>query len=148
MRDEVIRLLLVDDKSTLRRLLARSLDSTDGLEVVGECENGSEVSAKAAEVTPDVVLIDMNMPVVRGPEATKRLLASHPAARVVMLSVSCQPQEVTDAAAAGAAGYVLKDGDTSTLVAAIRAVAAGGTAWPSVPPPTTATTHRPPFSRT
>jgi CheY-like chemotaxis protein len=126
----VVRLLVVDDSATLRTLLSKLFDGRAGIEVVGQCADGGEVVTAASEVHPDVVLMDVSMPVVDGPEATRLLLQTQPAARVLMLSGSRNSQDLTDAVDAGAVGYLTKKERVDVLAAAIRTVAAGGTAWP------------------
>jgi DNA-binding NarL/FixJ family response regulator len=126
----VIRLLVVDDSSLLRILVSRMLDNIDGIEVVGECADGSDVVVKAAAVTPDVVLMDVSMPVMNGPEAARLLQQWQPAVRVLMYSSTGAAQERKDSADAAAAGFLVKDGDFGKLVAAIRTIAAGGLVWP------------------
>lgn len=126
----MIRLLVVDDSATLRTIVARIIDSIPGIEVVGECSDGIDVVTTAAEVNPDVVLMDVSMPVMGGPEATRLLLQTRPAARVLMFSGSQSPEGVNEAADAGAVGYLVKKGRFDALDAAIRTVASGGTAWP------------------
>jgi DNA-binding NarL/FixJ family response regulator len=129
----VIRLLIVDDSATLRTIVAGIIDRIPGIEVVGECADGIDVVTKAAEVNPDVVLMDVSMPVMGGPEATRLLLQTRPAARVLMFSGSQTTEGLDEAAAAGAVGYLVKKGRFDALDAAIRTVASGGTAWPADP---------------
>lgn len=142
VNNQVIRLLVVDDNTSLREMVSRLLNGLEGIAVVGQCSDGSEATLRAAQLRPDVVLMDMNMPVMQGPEATRRLLQSQPTVRVLMLSVSRSPEDLIAAQEAGAAGYLVKDGNIGSLVAAIQTVAAGGTAWPATPPPTTALSGR------
>ena len=125
----VVRLLLVDDSTTMRSFLSRILNGSAGISVVGECADGTEVSAKAVEVVPDVVVMDLTMPVMNGLEAIHVLLDAQPTARVLMFSASEDPHDLQQAAEAGAVGFVRKDGDFAALVSAIHTVAAGGTAW-------------------
>lgn len=89
--------------------------------------------ATVGAVTPDVVLMDRQMPVSSGAEATRALLAAHPTARVLMMSVAGADDVVQEAAAAGAAGYLIKNGNPGQLVAAVRAVAMGDHVWPGRP---------------
>jgi DNA-binding NarL/FixJ family response regulator len=138
VNDQVIRLLVIDDNASLREMVSRLLNGLEGIAVVGQCSDGSEAMSMAAQATPDVVLMDMNMPVMQGPEVTRRLLQAQPTVRVLMLSVSRSPEDVIAARGAGAAGYLVKDGNIGLLVAAIQTVAAGGTAWPPAPPQITA----------
>jgi DNA-binding NarL/FixJ family response regulator len=105
----------------MRTLL--QLEST--LEVVAEARDGLEACEQDAAQTPDVVLMDLSMPVMSGVEATRRILASRPAAKVLVLTTFYLEQDVYAALRAGAAGYVLKNAPASEVVDAIRAVAAG-----------------------
>ena len=124
------RVLIVDDHALVRTGLTALLDGADGIVVVGECADGAEVPDVASCVQPDVVLMDVQMPRICGPDATRALLTAQPTVRVLMVSASMPSRTVRDAADAGASGYLLKGGDGGALVEAIRVVAAGGTAWP------------------
>jgi DNA-binding NarL/FixJ family response regulator len=126
----VIRVLIVDDHEFVRAGLSDLLGDAEGIVVVGECADGAEVPDIAPRVQPDVVLMDVQMPRVNGPDATRTLLAHHPAVRVLMVSASTSSRVLADAAAAGASGYLLQGGDARALVDAVRVVADGGTAWP------------------
>lgn len=130
-------MLLVDDKALVRFGLSAVLNATPGIAVVGECSDGSTVVTAAAATRPDVVLMDVSMPVVDGIEATRRLLADQPTMRVLILSGARSDESVAHAAREGAVGYLLKDGNTDRLVSAVQAVAAGGTAWPDGTDPVT-----------
>ena len=127
----VISVLVVDDHSFVRAQVKSVLLAADGIEVVGECADGAEVVSMAAQVQPDVVLMDVRMPVTSGPTATRDLLASRPASRVVMLTGSMSARVVDESAKAGAVGFLVKGDDPNRLIDAVRTVAAGGTAWPS-----------------
>lgn len=129
--NRVIRVLIVDDHSSVRTGVSGVLNAASGIEVVGECEDGFNVAGVAASVRPDVVLMDMRMPVTSGTDATRGLLAVQPRVRVVMLSASMSGRALDEAEQAGAVGYLLKGGDPLLLVSAVHTVAAGGTAWPS-----------------
>ncbi len=127
----MISVLVVDDHSFVRAQVTRVLHGADGIEVVGECADGAEVVSMAALVRPDVVLMDVRMPVVSGPTATRDLLASQPSSRVVMLTGSVSASVVEESARAGAVGFLVKGEYPSRLIDAVRTVAAGGTAWPA-----------------
>jgi DNA-binding NarL/FixJ family response regulator len=129
--DGKIRVMLVDDHALVRLGLTTILSEAAGIEVVGECADGSEVLTRASEVQPDVVLMDYRMPLVSGTDATRQLLDTYPSIRVVMLTASGAGANVGKAVDAGAVGYILKDGDPALLVRAVRAVAQGGTVWPA-----------------
>jgi DNA-binding NarL/FixJ family response regulator len=130
----MIRVLIVDDNSFLREALASLLRSVDGIAVVGECADGAEVLVTAADAGPDLVLMDLDMPITSGLEATRQLTAVHPATRVVILTGSSPTVTAREAAEAGAVGYLTKGCRPERLVEAVRTVAAGGTAWPTGAP--------------
>ncbi|MGS0685871.1 response regulator [Nakamurella sp. GG22] len=127
----MIRVLIVDDHHLVRHWVAGMLRAAGGIDVVGECADGSEVSALAGAVLPDVVIMDSRMPVMSGTEATRALMAGGSASRVLMLTGSTSSTLARDAAEAGASGYLVKDGNSDVLIDAVRTVAAGGTVWPA-----------------
>jgi DNA-binding NarL/FixJ family response regulator len=120
-----IRLLLVDDQSLFREGLNTLLSGRTGLEVVGEAGDGKEALDLAAAIKPDVVLMDLRMPVLDGVAATRLLRQELPECRVIVLTTFEDDEYVFDALRAGAAGYLLKDVSSDTLVEAIRAAARG-----------------------
>jgi DNA-binding NarL/FixJ family response regulator len=122
-----IRLLLVDDHPLVRDGLRARLGSLPRFEVVGEAGDAEEARQQVAATQPQVVLADVGMKDVNGIDMTARLLAEHPNLKVLMLSMYDNPEYVQRALQAGARGYVLKDAPASEIVAAIDAVAAGGT---------------------
>jgi DNA-binding NarL/FixJ family response regulator len=115
--------LLVDDHYMVRAGLAALIGAADDLEVVGEASDGELAVARALTVRPDVILMDLSMPVLDGVEATRRILAELPATRIVILSADTQ--RAGEAMAAGAVGYLLKEGDPRDLLAALRSAAQG-----------------------
>ncbi|MCS6843634.1 MAG: response regulator transcription factor [Caldilineales bacterium] len=123
---EDIRVLLVDDQRLMREGLRLLLELEPGVTVVGEAGDGQEAVAQYEALQPDVVLMDVRMPVMDGVEATRRLLARWPAARVVILTTFDDDEYVLDALRAGALGYLLKDVSVGELVDALRRVMAGG----------------------
>ena len=127
----VIRVMLVDDHPFVRAGVNGVLSSAGDIEVVGECDDGTQVPQTAASVLPHVVLMDVRMPAKSGMEATRDLLASQPGVRVVMLTGALTGGGLHEAIQSGAGGYLLKGGPPTELVNAVRVVAAGGTAWPS-----------------
>jgi DNA-binding NarL/FixJ family response regulator len=119
-----LRVVIADDHPYYRRGLVRSLRAR-GIEVVGEAPNGEAAIRAVEETAPDVVVMDLKMPGLSGLEATRRLTARAPASRVLVLSVSNDEEDVTDAVLAGACGYVLKESPVDEVVAGIRAAASG-----------------------
>ncbi|HNS01822.1 MAG TPA: response regulator transcription factor [Anaerolineae bacterium] len=125
MADQV-RLLLVDDQRLMREGLHTLLEMEPGLTVVGEAGNGQEALDAYAELLPDVTLMDVRMPVMDGVEATRRLRARWPAARVIILTTFDDDEYVFEGLRAGALGYLLKDVSIQELAEAIHTVMAGG----------------------
>jgi len=121
----VTSVLLVDDHRLVRAGLAALLSGTEGVAVVGEAADGEDAVAQYTALRPDVVLMDLSMPVLDGVGATRRILAIDPAARVVVLTSFGDHHRVTEALSAGALGYLLKDCDPKDVVAAVRSVARG-----------------------
>ena len=122
-----IRVMLVDDHQIVRDGLRSLLAKQSDMEVIAEADNGRAAVQAAAELRPDVVVMDVGMPDLNGVEATLRVLEAVPNARVVALSMHSDRRFVEGMLAAGASGYVLKDAAFEDLVAAIRTVAQGGT---------------------
>jgi DNA-binding NarL/FixJ family response regulator len=121
---EPLRVVLVDDHPVYRAGLARLLRES-GVDIIAELPNGEAALEAVEELAPDVVVMDLNMPGMSGLEATRRLVAQSPATRVLVVSVSAQEADVTDAILAGASGYILKESPVEEVVAGIRAAAAG-----------------------
>jgi DNA-binding NarL/FixJ family response regulator len=118
-----VRVLLVDDQALFREALAVLLGVHGGIEVVGEAGDGAEALDRAAELRPDVVLMDLRMPVLDGVAATRRLRAEQPGVRVIALTTFDDEQDVFAALRAGAVGYLLKDVSSERLVEAVLAAA-------------------------
>ena len=122
-----LRLLVVDDHPVVRMGLVAMLSEHPDFEVVGEAADGAEAVALAARLTPDVVLMDLRMPVMDGAEATAKMLASPPAPAVLVLTTYDTDADIVRAVEAGANGYLLKDAPRETLADAIRRAARGET---------------------
>lgn len=120
-----INVLICDDHSVFREGVRSILSGEPDMVVVGQAGNGAEGVKKARELSPDVVLMDIAMPVMRGFDATRRIVKMDPHIRVLMLTVYDDEDLVARCLSAGAAGYVLKDAPPEQLVYAIRTVARG-----------------------
>jgi DNA-binding NarL/FixJ family response regulator len=118
------RILIVDDHELFRGGLREILEE-DGFAVVGEAPDGESAARLAAELAPDVVVMDLHMPGISGVEATRRIHDTMPATRVLMLTVSDSEDDVSAAVLAGASGYLIKDAGPEQIVAGARAAAAG-----------------------
>ncbi|OEV12060.1 response regulator [Streptomyces nanshensis] len=120
-----IRVLIVDDHQVVRRGLRTFLEVQDDIEVVGEAADGAEGVARAEELRPDIVLMDVKMPGTDGIEALRELRRLENAARVLVVTSFTEQRTVVPALRAGAAGYVYKDVDPDALAGAIRSIHAG-----------------------
>jgi DNA-binding NarL/FixJ family response regulator len=118
---EIIRVLVVDDHKVVREGLRRMLEMEDGIQVVGEASDGEEAITKAAELTPDVITMDLKMPGVDGITATHEIKRLMPDIRVLILTLYAE-DFVKQAIEAGASGYLLKDSDTEQIADAIQQV--------------------------
>jgi DNA-binding NarL/FixJ family response regulator len=121
----VTSVLLVDDHRLVRAGLAALLAGTEDIRVVGEASDGRQAVDMAARLRPDVVLMDLSMPVLDGVAATRLILEEAPSTHVVVLTSFADHHRVTDAVAAGAVGYLLKDCDPRDVVTAVRSAALG-----------------------
>jgi two-component system NarL family response regulator len=122
---DAIRVVICDDHALFRRGLTMVLEEEDGIEVVGEAEDGDAAVAAAEELVPDVVLMDVRMPKRSGIEATRAIAESVPSARIVMLTVSDEEDDLYEAIKAGATGYLLKEISIEEVADAVRAVMSG-----------------------
>jgi two-component system NarL family response regulator len=120
-----VRVLIADDHALFRRGLVMVLEGEDGIEVVAEAEDGEEAVARAEETAPDVVLMDVRMPKMSGIEATRAIAEVVPSARILMLTVSDEEDDLYEAVKAGATGYLLKEISIEEVANAIRAVITG-----------------------
>jgi DNA-binding NarL/FixJ family response regulator len=124
-RVTAIRLLIVDDHPIVRDGLRGVFDGDPGFQVVGEAGDGEQGLARAVELNPDVVLMDLRMPAMGGVEAIRRLRDTLPDIRVLVLTTYDTESDVLPAIEAGATGYLLKDAPREDLIRAVRAAAAG-----------------------
>ncbi|MBZ4486017.1 response regulator transcription factor [Microbacterium sp. cx-55] len=118
-------MLVVDDESLIRRALTVFVSEADDIEVVGEAANGADALAAVASLAPDVVLMDAQMPVMGGAEATRIITRDHPATKVLALTTFGSLDAILPMLQAGAGGYLLKDSEPEDIVAALRDIARG-----------------------
>jgi len=121
----MIRVLVCDDQWIVCEGLEAILDNVPGLEVVGCANDGAEALEKVARLHPDVVLMDLNMPVMNGVQATQQITAKYPEVKVLVLTTYGADEWVFDALRSGAAGYLLKGTPRANLIAAVMGTAAG-----------------------
>lgn len=125
---ERTRVLIVDDHDLFRTGLASLMADEEGIEVVAQASGGRMGVRLAAELNPDVILMDLRMPDMTGPEATREIVSRNPDVRVLALTVASEDRDVAEALQAGACGFLAKDTPVDSLVVAIHA-AARGMAW-------------------
>jgi DNA-binding NarL/FixJ family response regulator len=123
----MIRVIICDDQTVVREGLAAILSTDPGIEVVGLASNGREALDLLQEAQPDVVLMDLKMPVMNGVQTTQHLRRMHPEVNVLVLTTYADDQWVLDAVRAGAAGYLLKDTRRDALIDAIKGTIEGKT---------------------
>jgi DNA-binding NarL/FixJ family response regulator len=121
----VIRVLLADDHGVIRDGLGRLIAALDDIELVGVAADGAEAVARCAELAPDVVLMDLDMPVLDGIEATRQIVLAQPTTAVLVLTSFSDRPRIMGALEAGACGYLLKDLDAGAVAEGIRAAARG-----------------------
>jgi DNA-binding NarL/FixJ family response regulator len=121
----MIRVVIVDDQTVVREGLAAILETDPEIEIVGLACDGQEALQMVAEAEPDVVLMDLKMPILNGVQSTQRLRRSHPDVHILVLTTYAGDQWVFDALRAGAAGYLLKDTRRDELVTAVKGTAQG-----------------------
>ena len=127
---DLIRILIVDDHFVVRQGLAALLVPRNGMEVVGEAATGREAVDRACLLQPDVILMDMMMPEMDGPEAIALIKQENPAARILVLTSFGESKQISAAIQAGALGYLLKDSSPDDLLHAIRSVYRGNLVLP------------------
>ena len=125
--EEVIRIVLVDDHALVLEGICARLSEEDNIAIVGQVNNGLDALTVVKATQPDMVLMDISMPVMDGIQAMERLAKEHPLVRVIILSMHNNQEYITRLMRVGAAGYVLKDGASKELIEAIRKVHSGGT---------------------
>ena len=121
----VVRLAVVDDQTLFRTGLTRMLDEVPRVEIVGQAANGQAAIQMVASTHPDVVLMDVKMPLLDGVEATRRIVAEHPETKVLILTTFDADSYVIQALKAGASGYVLKDSQPEAIITSVLAVVSG-----------------------
>ncbi len=131
MMDKTINVLIADDHTLLRRGLVKLLEMTDDIKVVGQALNGHEAVEFAKELSPDVVLMDINMPGLNGIEATRLITKELGNIPILALTIHDDEEYIAEMIRAGARGYILKDSELNSLVQAIRRLAAGESFFPS-----------------
>jgi DNA-binding NarL/FixJ family response regulator len=121
-RSERIKVLLVDDHALFREGVAEIFDAEEGMEVVGVAANGQEAVELTAEVKPDVVLLDVEMPVMGAEQAIRQILCTSPSSKILVLTMYDEPRLVRKLLMLGAHGYLVKNATREELVAAVRTV--------------------------
>ena len=124
-------IVIADDQELMRLSFRMVIDSQPDLRITGEAGTGREAIDAAAELRPDVMLMDIRMPELDGVQATAAIMAADPDARIILVTTFDVDDYLQSAHRAGARGFLLKDAAPAQLLAAIRAVAAGGTVFPS-----------------
>ena len=122
---EKIRVLVADDHALFRKALAAVFADENDVELVGEASDGEEAVRMAAELVPDVVLMDVRMPKILGIEAARQIKSEQPTTKIVMLTVSDEEEDLFEAIKAGASGYLLKEVDPSEIAEALRQIHEG-----------------------
>lgn len=124
-----IKILIADDHPLMRQGLSTLLDADPSLQIVGEAKNGADAVEKASELKPDVIVMDLSMPVMDGVEATRRIREANPDTKVLILTTYGTSADIAHAIDAGASGALVKDAEYDRLISAIRALADGGMAF-------------------
>lgn len=124
-----IQIVLADDHPLVRRSIRNLLNNAPDIEIIGEAGDGPETLRMVEELTPDVLLLDMEMPGLNGVEVARRLRAIKPSVRILVLSTYSDKQYILGALTSGVAGYLTKEEANQTLIKAIRQVAGGQERW-------------------
>jgi len=122
MTNGKIKIVLVDDHQLVRQTWKLLLEQEDSFQIIGECSNGEEAISAAANLNPDVMLMDINMGPVNGFEATRKIVTQFPAIKIIGLSINNQPTYARNLIQLGASGYVTKNSTRAEMVEAIREV--------------------------
>lgn len=122
---EKTKLLIADDHGVVREGLMAMLNTIDAIDVVGEAKNGRDAVEQTRKLLPDVILMDLRMPLMDGVEATRQIKREFPHIGIIALTMDEEQQHIFDLVLAGATGYLLKDSDSSQIVDAIRTIARG-----------------------
>lgn len=120
-----VKVLLVDDHQIIRDGIRALLSYTEGVEVIGECDNGFDAVDVAKDMQPDIILMDINMPKINGIDATKQIKKNDPDAKILVLTVHDELAYISKMLNAGALGYVLKTADKNELISAIKTLSQG-----------------------
>lgn len=128
MANEMIRILITDDHEIVREGLRTFLKSQPGIEIIGEANDGAMAVQLAKSLNPDVILMDLVMPVMDGITATRQIIKENPSARILVLTSYVEDEKVFSAVKAGTLGYLLKDSTPGELIEAIKQVAIGESA--------------------
>ena len=120
---DVVSIVIVDDHAVVRRGLRELISTIPECEAIGEAANGEEAIRVVDELRPDIVLMDISMPVMDGVDATRAIMAAHPDTRVIMLTSDSAKSRVLGALEAGAAAYVLKDTEPDRILMRVRSTA-------------------------
>ena len=124
-----VKIIIADDHSLVRLGLSSLIKSQDDMEVVGEAKNGKEAVEVTISKKPDIIIMDLMMPIMNGAEATRQIHKNSPATRVLILTSYGTSADIQKASASGASGAILKDTSNEILLKHIRTIAAGGTAF-------------------
>jgi len=125
--DRDVTIILADDHTIVRQGLAMLLEGEPGFNVVGEAGNGREVVSKVEKLKPDVVIMDISMPMLNGIEATRQIKKAMPQTKVIILSMHCHDRYIRELFSLGVSGYLLKDSTGSDIIKAIQAAMNGDT---------------------
>jgi len=122
-----ITILLADDHTVVRQGLARLLEAESGFKVIGQAENGREAVSMVAEYNPDIILMDISMPLLNGIEAARQIKKMAPEAKIIILSMHSHDRYISELFCTGISGYLLKSASSKDIINAIHEVVKGGT---------------------